>query len=126
MQTSDKPKVELSTMTTTPSGGPIAASERATAKVQSVRYVFRKMTWRLFAAWIITALINIIFGYETTSFSGLQSIPAFAKKYGAESDGAWALSPARASYTASSAFGGKLLGSLVRHPPIYVLVSRLS
>lgn len=88
---------------------------RVGAKVHSFQYVFGKMTVRLFVAWMITALVNIVFGYETTSFSGVQSIPAFAKEFGSKTGpDEWALSAARASYTSSSAFAGKLVGSLVR------------
>lgn len=92
----------------------ITNQERAERKIESLQYVFRKMTWPLFTAWMITALVNIIFGYETTSFSGVQSIPAFDKQFGNQAGpGKWALSAARASYTASTAFAGKLVGSLV-------------
>lgn len=99
-----------------PGSGPVPAThkDRAHAKVQSMKYVFRKMTWPLFSAWIISALINIIFGYETTSFGGVQSIPAFDRKFGQKTaSGTYALSAARASYTSSTAFAGKLIGSLV-------------
>lgn len=83
-------------------------------RVDTLQYVFRKMTVPLFVSWIITALVNIVFGYETTSFSGVQSIPAFAREFGSQvGPNEWSLSAARASYTSSSAFGGKLLGSLV-------------
>ncbi|KAI1329931.1 sugar transporter-domain-containing protein [Xylariaceae sp. FL0255] len=89
-------------------------NSRATAKVESARYVFRKMTLRLFLVWMATAMINIIFGYETTSFGGVQSIPGFVRQFGTEvSPGKWELSAARASYTSSTAFAGKLIGSLV-------------
>ena len=92
----------------------ITTRARVDSKIESARFVFRKMTGRLFMVWMISALVNIIFGYETTSFSGLQSIPAFAKEYGSKTaTGTYALSPARASYTSSTAFVGKLLGSLV-------------
>ena len=92
----------------------VTTGVRVNRKVESVQYVFRKMTWALFSCWMITALVNIVFGYETTSFSGVQSIPAFAKEFGSKTPkGAYALSPARASYTSSTAFAGKLVGSLV-------------
>ncbi|CAK7200719.1 hypothetical protein SEUCBS139899_003418 [Sporothrix eucalyptigena] len=96
--------------------GPITTGDRARSKVASVRYVFQKMTWPLFSAWMISALINIIFGYETTSFSGVQSIPGFTREFGTETSpgsGKYALSAARASYTSSTAFAGKLVGALV-------------
>lgn len=87
---------------------------RVEAKISSFRYVFRKMTPFLFTCWMMTALLNVIFGYETTSFAGVQNIPAFEREFGTpNADGEYALTPARASYTSSSAFAGKLLGSLV-------------
>ncbi|ERS95112.1 hypothetical protein HMPREF1624_08604 [Sporothrix schenckii ATCC 58251] len=95
---------------------PLSARQRARNNILSARYVFQKMTWPLFSAWMISALINIIFGYETTSFSGVQSIPGFTREFGAETkpgSGKYALSPARASYTSSTAFAGKLVGALV-------------
>lgn len=93
--------------------GPLTTNDRIRAKVHSMRYVFSKMTWPLFSAWMISALVNIIFGYETTSFGGVQSIPAFAKEFGEKTKKGYALSPARASYTSSTAFAGKLIGALV-------------
>jgi MFS transporter, SP family, sugar:H+ symporter len=99
-----------------PGSGPgnVTHKDRIHAKVHSVRYVFRKMTWPLFSAWMISALVNIIFGYETTSFGGVQSIPAFIKEFGEETaPGKYTLSPARASYTSSTAFAGKLIGALI-------------
>lgn len=82
--------------------------------LQKWRHVFGKMTPMLFLCWMVTAQVNIIFGYETTGFSGVQSIPGFAREFGSETKpGKWALSPARASYTSSTAFAGKLVGSLV-------------
>ena len=112
---------KYNTMTTAPAvstagrgRGPLTHKDRIHAKVHSVRYVFRKMTWPLFSAWMISALVNIIFGYETTSFGGVQSIPAFVKKFGQETaPGTYTLSAARASYTSSTAFAGKLIGALV-------------
>ncbi|KAJ5602258.1 sugar transporter [Penicillium lagena] len=80
----------------------------------SRKVLFEKMTPILFLSWMVTAQINIIFGYETTSFSGVQSMPSFATEFGSQdSSGKWALSAARASYTSSTAFAGKLIGSLV-------------
>ena len=103
--------------TTAGEAPPMTTSERTSAKVESLRYVFRKMTWRLFWAWMVTAMINIIFGYETTSFGGVQSIPAFVREFGDQNaNGKYVLSATRASYTSSLAFVGKLLGSLVSLP----------
>lgn len=95
---------------------PPTARQRARSNIMSARYVFQKMTWPLFSAWMISALINIIFGYETTSFSGVQSIPGFTREFGSETapgSGKYALTAARASYTSSTAFAGKLVGALV-------------
>lgn len=90
-----------------------ALSEKSSSRI-AWKVLFEKMTPVLFVSWMITAQINIIFGYETTSFSGVQSMPSFAKEFGSQdSSGKWALSAARASYTSSTAFAGKLIGSLV-------------
>ena len=35
------------------------ASGPVGAKVQTLRYIFRKMTWPLATAWIISALVNV-------------------------------------------------------------------
>ena len=97
-----------------PGHGPVTHTDRIHAKVQSMRYVYNKMTWPLFSTWMISALVNIIFGYETTSFGGVQSIPAFVKQFGDKTaKGTYVLSAARASYTSSTAFAGKLIGALI-------------
>lgn len=63
---------------------------------------------------MLTSLLNIHFGYDTTSFAGVQSIPAFAQKFGSrQSDGSYALSASRASFMSSVAFAGKILGAIV-------------
>jgi hypothetical protein len=91
-----------------------ATPSKKSSSLKTWKDVFEKMTPFLFVSWMVTAQINIIFGYETTSFSGLQSMPSFAKEFGSQdSSGKWALSAARASYTSSTAFAGKLIGSLV-------------
>lgn len=83
-----------------------------------LRLVFKKMTWTLFMAWMITSLLNVMFGYDTTSFAGVQSIPSFDKQFGTPSKGGtYALSPSRASFMSSCAFAGKLLGALVGCSP---------
>ena len=100
--------------TTIEEAGNVRQNSKMGTKIATFHYVFQKMTVSLFVTWMITAMVNIIFGYETTSFSGVQSIPAFAKEFGTEvKPKKWALSAARASYTSSLAFVGKLLGSLV-------------
>ncbi|KIW53744.1 hypothetical protein PV05_06158 [Exophiala xenobiotica] len=81
--------------------------------------VFKKMTWTLFTAWMITSLLNVMFGYDTTSFAGVQSIPSFDKQFGTPSKGGtYALSPSRASFMSSCAFAGKLLGALSAPLPV--------
>ena len=82
----------------------------------SLKQVFKKMTVPLFTAWMITSMLNIMFGYDTTSFGGVQSIPAFAKEFGSgipDAKGAYALTASRASFMSSVAFAGKLVGTLV-------------
>ena len=84
-----------------------------------LQWVFSKMTLVLFSAWMITALLNISFGYDTTSFGGVQSIPAFAKEFGGlKGDGTYALSASRASFMSSVAFAGKLLGAMTAPMPV--------
>ena len=88
-------------------------------KSLSMRAVFKKMTLPLFTAWMITSLLNIMFGYDTTSFAGVQSIPAFAKEFGGpDGKGGYALSASRASFMSSIGFAGKLVGSLTAPLPI--------
>lgn len=97
-------------------GGLRASMEDSGAEKRlSIRQVFKKMTPALFTAWMITSLLNVMFGYDTTSFAGVQSIPAFACEFGSydpEQD-ACALSPSRASFMSSVGFAGKLVGTLV-------------
>jgi hypothetical protein len=79
------------------------------------KLIFRKMTFPLFMCWMITAVLNILFGYDTTSFGGVQSIPAFTREFGSPTgdSGKYALSPSQASFISSIAFLGKLFGALV-------------
>ena len=79
--------------------------------------VFRKLTWKLFLIWMLTSILNIMFGYDTTAFSGIQSNPAFAREYGSLTPKhTYALSASRASFMSSVAFAGKLLGCFVSLP----------
>lgn len=76
--------------------------------------IMRKMTGPLFACCFITAMLNMLFGFDTTSFAGVQSIPAFARKFGTpQQNGTYKLSGSRASFMSSVGFAGKFLGTLV-------------
>ena len=81
----------------------------------SLKTMYRKMTMTLFMACLITALLNLLFGFDTTSFAGVQSIPAFEREFGTPigTHKSYALSASRASFISSSAFAGKFLGTLV-------------
>ncbi|KAK5171471.1 uncharacterized protein LTR77_004616 [Saxophila tyrrhenica] len=102
--------------------------EKGPSSLTGFKIMFKKMTVPLFFAWIITALLNIMFGYDTTSFGGVQSIPAFEREFGTPTgeDGAYVLSPARASYMSSLAFVGKFLGALLGSVFIEPLGHRIS
>ncbi|MCJ1305333.1 hypothetical protein MMC08_008147 [Hypocenomyce scalaris] len=80
----------------------------------SLKTMYRKMTMTLFMACLITALLNLLFGFDTTSFAGVQSIPAFEREFGTPigTHKSYALSASRASFISSSAFAGKFLGTL--------------
>ena len=86
------------------------------ARPSGLRVVFGKMTTRLFIACLVTALLNLLFGQDTTSFSGVQSIPAFDRVFGTPigKNHSYALSASRASFISSVAFAGKFVGTLVR------------
>lgn len=82
---------------------------------QTVDALRRKMTPHLFMVCFITAMLNMLFGFDTTSFSGVQSIPAFERQFGTPtSSGGYELSSSRASFMSSVAFAGKFFGTLVR------------
>ena len=82
--------------------------------------VFRKFTFTLWVACATTSLLNVLFGYDTTSFGGVQAIPGFTRHFGdAMSDsGASALSASRASFMSSIAFVGKFIGVLA--VPVFI------
>ncbi|CAL5867003.1 uncharacterized protein PFLUO_LOCUS1215 [Penicillium psychrofluorescens] len=65
-------------------------------------------------------MLNMLFGFDTTSFSGVQSIPAFIDQFGnaVKPDGSSAISAARVSFMSSVAFVGKFFGTLTC--PLYV------
>ncbi|KAK7054677.1 hypothetical protein VNI00_003140 [Paramarasmius palmivorus] len=76
------------------------------------------MTPRLFAITAFMALGNIIYGYDTASFGGVQAIPAFGKQFG-EFDptlNRYALSAYLSSLLTSLAFLGKLVGTIIIGP----------
>jgi hypothetical protein len=82
---------------------------------QTLKSMLKKMTLALFSACFITAMLNMLFGFDTTSFSGVQSIPAFEHQFGTPTgDGEYGLSGSRASFMSSVAFAGKFFGTLVR------------
>jgi SP family sugar:H+ symporter-like MFS transporter len=96
---------------------PAMASQPHNEDTRGLGALFRKMTFRLFVASVVTALMNLILGIDTTSFGGVQNIPAFQKEFGTRSaTGTYALSPSRASFMSSVAFSGKFVGTLVRPP----------
>jgi hypothetical protein len=81
---------------------------------QTLKGMIKKITPALFTACFITAMLNMLFGFDTTSFSGVQSIPAFERQFGTPtSDGGYGLSSSRASFMSSVAFSGKFFGTLV-------------
>lgn len=98
-----------------PTGKETSTSSLWWAPFEKIYDVFRKMTWKLFFIWMLTSVLNIMFGYDSTSFSGLQNIPSFAREFGTpnSSDGSYGLSASRASFMSSVGFAGKLLGTLV-------------
>lgn len=84
--------------------------------LERFQHVFQKMTWSLFLIWMLTSITNIMFGYASTSFSGLQGIPSFAREFGTPSgaDGSYTLSASKVSFMSSIGLAGKLFGTLVR------------
>lgn len=84
--------------------------------LKKIQDVFQKMTWNLFLIWMLTSITNIMFGYASTSFSGLQSIPSFTQEFGTPNgtDGSYSLSASKVSFMSSIGLAGKLFGTLVR------------
>lgn len=82
---------------------------------EKIQDVFQKMTWNLFLIWMVTSITNIMFGYASTSFSGLQSIPSFTQEFGTPNgvDGSYSLSASKVSFMSSIGLAGKLFGTLV-------------
>jgi hypothetical protein len=96
------------------------AAQVSPQKGGGLKVVFGKMTMSLFVACLVTSIINVLYGWDTTSFGGVQSIPAFEDQFGTPigPNGSYVLSASRASFMSSVAFAGKLTGSMVRlsHP----------
>lgn len=70
----------------------------------------QSMTPRLFACCLVTALLNMLFGFDVTSFAGVQSIPAFARQFGSPiGNGEYQPSASRASFMSSIEFAGKII-----------------
>ena len=88
---------------------------KAPSLAQSFKLIFKKLTYPLFMCWIITAILNVLFGFDTTSFGGVMNIPAFQNEFGTPigEDGSYELSASRASFMSSVGFAGKFLGALV-------------
>ncbi|KAF5373744.1 hypothetical protein D9758_000707 [Tetrapyrgos nigripes] len=76
------------------------------------------MTPKLLAVTFFMALGNIIYGYDTNSFGGVQAIPAFGKQFGIfdETLNRYALSARTSSLLTSLAFVGKLVGTMIIGP----------
>lgn len=85
-------------------------------RVSRLGAMLSKVTPSLTLACFVTALLNLLFGFDTTSFAGVQSIPAFERQFGTPTgpDGEYELSGARASFVSSIGFLGKFCGTLVR------------
>lgn len=78
------------------------------------------MTPQLFACCFITALLNMLFGFDISSFAGVQNIPAFQRQFGEPigEGGKYALSASRASFMSSIGFVGKFIGTL--SAPVFI------
>jgi Sugar (and other) transporter len=88
---------------------------------QTLGMMLKKITPGLFLVCFVTAMLNMLFGFDTTSFSGVQSIPAFERQFGTPtSGGGYELSSSRASFMSSVAFAGKFFGTLVRTIPLSI------
>lgn len=78
------------------------------------RVMATAMTPRLFACCLITALLNMLFGFDISSFAGVQNIPAYQRQFGTATapDGSPMLSASQASFISSIGFAGKFVGTL--------------
>lgn len=94
-----------------PTGRPRSKTLKAMAAV---------MTPRLFACCFITALLNMLFGFDISSFAGVQDIPAFQRQFGQPigTDGKYMLSASQASFISSIGFAGKFVGTLTA--PVFI------
>lgn len=71
------------------------------------RVAFTHCTRKLLAICLFLSIGTLIFGYDTSSFSGVQAIPAFVSQFGEEVEGMKILLPVRLSLINSLAFVGK-------------------
>lgn len=80
----------------------------------------KAMTPQLFACCFITALLNMLFGFDISSFAGVQNIPAFQRQFGEPigEGGRFTLSASRASFMSSIGFVGKFVGTL--SAPVFI------
>ncbi|THU82598.1 general substrate transporter [Dendrothele bispora CBS 962.96] len=76
------------------------------------------MTPKLLAITLFMALGNVIYGYDTNSFGGVQAIPAFGKQFGDFDPtlNRYALPARTSSLLTSLAFAGKLIGTIIIGP----------
>ncbi|KAK1217419.1 hypothetical protein PQX77_019959 [Marasmius sp. AFHP31] len=84
----------------------------------SIRGALGKLTPRLFFIVGLMSLGNIIYGYDTASFGGVQAIPAFGRQFGAFDSNLnrYALPARTSSLLTSLAFLGKLIGTIIVGP----------
>ncbi|KAF9052175.1 general substrate transporter [Rhodocollybia butyracea] len=84
----------------------------------SLKIIKAAITPKLLAITLFLALGNVIYGYDTASFGGVQAIPAFGKQFGVfePSLGQFALPAKTSSLLTSLAFAGKLIGTVIIGP----------
>ncbi|KAJ8079086.1 hypothetical protein AAF712_006464 [Marasmius tenuissimus] len=84
----------------------------------SIRGALGKLTPRLFFIVGLMSLGNIIYGYDTASFGGVQAIPAFGRQFGTFDSklNRFALPARTSSLLTSLAFLGKLIGTIIVGP----------
>ncbi|RDL36187.1 Uncharacterized protein BP5553_06799 [Venustampulla echinocandica] len=101
---------------------------KTTSPIGGFKLMFKKLTPALFMCWMVTAILNVLFGFDTTSFGGVQNIPAFGREFGTPigKNGAYMLSASRASFMSSVGFAGKFLGALFGSPIIESIGHRYS
>ncbi|KAJ3801455.1 hypothetical protein GGU11DRAFT_753602 [Lentinula aff. detonsa] len=84
----------------------------------SLKTIAAAVTPKLLAITLFLALGNVIYGYDTASFGGVQAIPAFGKQFGIFDPtlGQYALPAKTSSLLTSLAFAGKLIGTIIIGP----------